>query len=111
MWGQVAEKFTVLGVRVGERVVIANLSIVVVLGIRVPALAIIEGMSDRMVVVTLDTLDVVLVEQRKDTVRIRAEGTQITQAINRINATLCGIAESDFQCQVIAVDSAQTGNT
>ena len=61
-------------------------------------------------VIALHALDLILIQQRKDSIWMGTESSQVTQAVNRIDSTVAGILESGFQSQVVAVDSAQAGN-
>ena len=108
--GHVAQQGTILAAGIGQRIVVTDLSKVVVCRIRVAALAVIESMADGVIVIALHALDLILIQQRKDSIWMGTESSQVTQAVNRLDSTVAGILESGFQSQVVAVDSAQAGN-
>ncbi len=95
---------------ISQRVVVTDLSIIVVCRIRVAALAVIESMADGVIVIALHTLDLILIQKWKDPIGMGSESPQVTKAVNRIDAPLPGILESGFQSQVVTVDPAQAGN-
>ena len=95
---------------IGECVVVTDLSIIVICWIRVAALAVIKSMADRVVVISLHTLDLVFFQEWKDSIRMRAKTSQVAETVNRIDTLLAGILESGFQGQKVAVDSAKAGN-
>ena len=108
--GHVAQQGTILAAGIGQRIVVTDLSKVVVCRICVAALAVIESMADGVIVIALHALDLILIQQRKDSVGMGAKSSQVTEAINRIDSTLPGISKGSFERQVIAVDSAQAGD-
>src|SRR5262249_2926764 len=73
---------------VDKRVGVAEPCEMVVARIGVAALAIGEGIADRVVVISLYTLDVVVAEQRKDAVGTWTERAQISKAENVIDVSL-----------------------
>src|SRR5262245_17738798 len=82
----------------------------VVARVGVAALAVAQAIADGVVVVALDALNVVFVQEGKDPVRVRTEGTQVAQAEARLRAAAAGVADGVFQCEVIAVDAAEDGD-
>ncbi len=100
----------VVGIGVAESVVVANLGEMVVARVGVAALAIVEFVADRVVVVALNADDIVVAQQFKAAIRVGAKAAEITQAVNVINATLARVVERGRQGEVIAINPAEAGD-
>lgn len=82
----------------------------IVARIGIPALTIIQLVTNRVVIVALNTLDVVMGQQRKNSIWMRSECAHVTQAVDMINALSTNISKCGFQSQIIAVQTAQAGD-
>ena len=86
--GKISQEITVFLGSICQRVIVTNLGIVVVFRISVTTLAVLQAMANRVIVVTLDALDLVFFQQGENAIRIRAETSQVTKTVNSIDATL-----------------------
>jgi len=86
--GEFSQESTVLLGSIRQGVIVTNLGIIVVFRICVTALAVIQTMANRVIVVTLDTLDLVFFQQGENAIRIRSETSQVTKTVNGVDAAL-----------------------
>src|SRR5262249_24690119 len=93
-----------------QGVLIANLCEMVVAWIGVAALAVGEIVADGMIGISLNALHAVFVKQGKDAVRMRAESTEIAEAIDGVHAAPANVPEGGVQGQVIAVHAPEDGD-
>ena len=94
-----------------QRVLVADLREVVVAGVGVAALAVVQLVADRVVVVALDAVNIVVAQQLQAAIRIGAETAKVAQAIDRVDAASARVVDCGFQSEMIAVDAAETGDS
>ena len=92
-------------------VIVTDPSKMVVARVGVTALAIGQIITDRMVVIALDALDVSFTEQRHDPVRMWTEGAQVAEAEASIHAAPANVAQGRAQGKIVAVNPAKDGDT
>src|SRR5262249_4088362 len=108
--GKVAQPGAVVRARVAVGVLVADAGEVVVARVGVAALAVGELVGERVVVVALDTQDLVLMEERKHAIGMRAEGAQVAEAEDSIHAALPHIPQGRVEREVVVVDAAEHGD-
>ena len=82
-----------------KRIIIADLGEVVVAEIGVAALAIVQLVTNRIVVVALDANNAFIAQQIQTAVGLWSEAAKIAQAVDRIDAPMSSIADRDCQSQ------------
>jgi hypothetical protein len=87
------------------------LSELIVAWVGIAALAVIEGISHGIIVVSLDALDFMIEQEGEDSIGVRAERSHVTQAIDRVDASSSDFLKSSLQSEVVAVESTEQGNT
>ena len=104
---QLPHPVTVCLTRIFVRVLITDLSELVVARIGVAALTVLKVIADAVVVVSLDARDVVLIEQGEDAIRVRPEGSQIAQAVQPLGTARGRVSNRRFEGEVVVVDAAK----
>ena len=92
---------------VGQCVVIAELREMIVLRIGVAALAIIEPVTDAVIVVPLHDFNLVLANYFASPIGMRAERAEVAEAKHPLCPALLRIRNSRFECDVVVVDAAK----
>jgi len=101
----------VVGIGAEERVLVTDLGKVIVAWVGVAALAVVELVADRVVVVALDAKDFVFAQEFETAVRARAKATEVAQAVDRVDVALLRILQRNRQSKVIAINASETGDT
>lgn len=105
--GQRPQPSPILIRSIGQRVLVTDGREVIVARIGVPALTIVQRMTDRVIIVATQTPHVVLMQQRKYTIRMRPKRSHIAQAIHRFNPAQAGIRKSRLKGQPIRVKATK----
>ena len=99
-----------VGVGVAERVLVADLSKMIIARVGVAALAVVELVANRVVVVALDADDVVIAQEFEAAIRTRAKAAEVAEAIHGVNTPLTRIVDGSGQGEVIAINAAEAGD-
>ena len=73
-------------------------------------MAIVQRIANRIVIVSLDALNVVVAQQGENPVGMWPKRAHVAKAIDCIHAPLMAVGQCGLESQVVAVESAQTGN-
>ena len=106
LWWQLTQEPTVFNGGIVKRVIVADLCKVIVTFIGVAALAVVEFVADRIVIVSLQARHPVFCEQGKHPIRVGAERTHVAQAKDLVCATLGNVTQCLGQREVIAVNAS-----
>ena len=106
LWWQLTQEPTVFNGGIVKRVIVADLCKVIVTFIGVAALAVVEFVADRIVIVSLQARHPVFCEQGKHPIRMGAERTHVAQTKDLVYATLGNITQCLGQREVIAVNAS-----
>ena len=79
----------------------------VVARVGVAAVAVVAPARQRLLVVPLDRAHPAFLEQAPDLLRTGPEGTQVAQAVERLDAARAGVFQQGAECDVVAVDTAE----
>ena len=108
--GQRTHPYTVLRVSMAKSVLVTDLSKMVVARVGIAALAVVELVADRVVIVALDADDVVLAQEFEASIRPGAKATEVAQAVHGVDAPLARVVDGGGQGEVIAVNAAEAGD-
>ena len=108
--GKCAHPRSMLWIGMVEGVLVADLGEMIVACVGVAALAIVQFVADGVVVVALETNDLLLTEQLEAPIGTGPETAEIAKAVDRIHASLPRIVDRGRQGQMIAVNATETRN-
>src|SRR5262245_40649308 len=92
-----------------ERVVVGDLSEIIVAGIGVAAVAIGGSRRERLLIVALDELRAGVKKQREDPVGMRAKRTEVPECVETVVSAASRVLNRRLESEPVAVDAAEKG--
>ena len=90
-----------------QRVVVAELGVIVITRIGVTTLTVVQAKCDGVIVIALQRDHSMFAQYIDRFVRVRTESSKVSQAKDMFNATGIDIVERGIEREIIAIDTAE----